>query len=119
MAPKSDSKALETSVHIVRCRLAHSIMEWGRVSLWRGATPAGGEEQALQLVDGAYGQTEPKQIGLTEEGHLFHITLDMPFGVRTVPEKDHVTDSIALRRHAVALEYDRSFEDHDCLVGIV
>jgi hypothetical protein len=43
----------------------------------------------------------------------------MPFGVRTVAEKDHVTDAIALRRHALALEHDRSFEDHDGLLAIV
>ena len=43
----------------------------------------------------------------------------MPFGVRTGAEKDHVTDAIALRRHALALEHDRSFEDHDGFVYIV
>src|SRR3984957_2307844 len=43
----------------------------------------------------------------------------MPFGVRTVAEKDHVTNAIPLRRHTLALEHDRSFEDHDGLVEIV
>src|SRR5207247_3414696 len=67
----------------------------------------------------ADGETEPKRIGLAAEGDLLHIALDMPFGVRTVAEKDHVTDAIALRWHAFALEHDRSFEDHDGLVDIV
>ena len=47
------------------------------------------------------------------------MVLDMPFDVRTVAEQDHVTDAIAPRRHALALEHDRSFEDHDGFVDIV
>src|ERR1700738_1882388 len=43
----------------------------------------------------------------------------MPFGVRTVAKKDYVTNAIALRRHTLALEHDRSFEDHNGLVEIV
>ena len=60
-------------------------------------------DQGPELVDRADGKTEPQRIGRTEEGHLFHITLDMPFGVGTVAEKDYVTNVVALRRHAVAL----------------
>ena len=41
------------------------------------ATTAGGEEHALQLVDGADGQTEPQRIGLAEEDDLLHMALDM------------------------------------------
>src|ERR1700722_17566506 len=78
-----------------------------------------GEERALELVDGADGETEPDRIGLAAEGDLLHIALDMPSGVRTLPEKDYVTDAIARRRHALALQHDRPFEDHGGLVAIV
>ena len=47
------------------------------------------------------------------------MALDMPFGVRPVAEKITSPDAIALRRRALALELDRSFEDHDGLVDIV
>ena len=82
-------------------------------------TLAGGEGHPLKLVDGVDDETEPERIGLAAEGDLLHIALDMPFGMRTLAEKDHVTDAIALRRHALTLEHDRSFEDHDGLVEIV
>src|ERR1700730_13656259 len=62
---------------------------------------------------------EPERIGLAAEGDLLHIARHMPVGVRTFAEKDRVIDAIALRRHALALEHDRSFEDHYGLVEIV
>src|SRR6202166_607863 len=82
-------------------------------------TLAGGEGHPLKLVDGVDDESEPERIGLAAEGDLPHIVLDMPFGARTFAEKDRVIDAIALRRHALALEHDRSFEDHYGLVEIV
>src|SRR5258705_14013879 len=79
----------------------------------------GAKNMRFNFVEGADGQTEPERVGLAEEGDLLHMALDMPFGVRPVAEKDHVADAIALRRHALALEHDRSFEDHDGLIDIV
>jgi hypothetical protein len=84
-----------------------------------GSQLTGGEERPLELVDGASGQTEQERIGLAEDGDLLHIALDMPFGVGTVAENDHVTDAVALRWHALALQHDRSFVDHDGLVNII
>src|SRR5260370_22814028 len=43
----------------------------------------------------------------------------MPFGARTGGEQDHVPNAITLRRYDIALNHDRSFEDHDGLVEIV
>ena len=71
------------------------------------------EEHPLQAVDAADSETEPDRIGLAAESDLLHIALNVPFNVRTAAEKDHVTDVIALRRHAFAFEDDRSFEDDD------
>jgi hypothetical protein len=77
------------------------------------------EEHPLQAVDAADSETEPDRIGPVAESDLLHIALNVPFNVRTAAEKDHVTDAIALRRHAFAFEDDRSFEDDDGLVEIV
>ena len=56
----------------------------------------------LELVDDAYCETEPDQVGLAAEGDFLHIALSS--GVRTLAEKDHITDSIAHQRHVFAFK---------------
>jgi 3-oxoacyl-[acyl-carrier protein] reductase len=76
---------------------------------------------ASKAAAGGSTRSLPREVGRpwSGKGDLLHITLDMPFGLRTLAEKNHAIDAIALRRHALALEYDRSFEDHDRLVEII
>src|ERR1700733_14446648 len=78
-----------------------------------------GQIHQLEFVEGADGKRQTGRFALAAERALLHVALDMPLGVRTVAEKDPVTDAIALRRHPIALQQYRSLEDHDGLVVAV
>jgi len=114
--PRSGSRVYVTALaRWHETRLALRVRSDVAMTVWLGLP----REYSPELVDDANGETEPDRIGLTQEGDLLHVTLDVPFGVRAATEEDHVTDTITLRRHALAFDHDRPLEDDDGFVEIV
>lgn len=75
--------------------------------------------QSFQFIDRADRQVENARIGPAKECDFFHMTLDMPLRVRALSEQDHIAGAIASRWQSVALQHDRSLQDHDRLVNII
>jgi hypothetical protein len=73
----------------------------------------------LSLPTTRRAKAEPDRVDLAAEGELLDIGLDMPAGMRAIPEEDHVAGAVARRLHGVAFEHDAAFEDQDRLVEIV
>src|SRR6516162_6695258 len=85
----------------------------------RGLACGGPHHDLLQLEEYAHRKTQPDRLGLAAEGELPDMVLDMPNGMRTILEEDHVARAVAGRLDALALDHDAAVKDQDGLVEIV
>src|SRR5271154_6697126 len=77
------------------------------------------QQGSLELVEYPQRKAENHRLGGPAERPLSDATLDMPSGMRAIPEEDDIAGAVARGLHGIVFKNDRAFENQDRLVEII